>query len=136
MSVLKVNDQTVTKSGTLSEDSNIDFYVADKLPLTITEKVDKLKYYFPNDPITFTLGLTLIEASTTGGGVTTLDGVSLEDAIPSMVVFDASGVSVSGSVTTPTTTVTGQSVKIEGISLNAADTPVTITITGAIADTI
>ena len=134
MSVLKVNDNTLSQSHGQEGTKNIIFYASSELPLTITESLDKQRYYFPGEDITFTLKLTL-KANSTDSTVTTLDEISLEDTLPDVVVITTAGVKIEGGLVNPDPVVTGQKVTITGISLDADHVEATITIPGKIKAT-
>lgn len=136
MSILKVNDQLATTSHGQESDSSVTFYAVSELPLTITEVLDKSRYYFPGEDIVFTVTLALKPSDPQHPEyVTTLDAIKVEDTIPDVVVFDVSSVTITGGATTPTPTVTGQALTIDGIQLDATHTSATITISGKIKNT-
>jgi hypothetical protein len=136
MSILRVNDETLTQSHGQQASSDIIFYASSELPLTIGELLDKSRYYFPGEDIVFTI---TAELKTTDPEhpdyVTTLDEISLEDTLPDVVVITSASVSITGGLVNPNPVVDGQKVTITGISLDPTHAKATITIPGKIKDT-
>ena len=136
MSVVRVKDTEINTAYGLSKNGGVSFYAADELPLAIAESVNKSKgYYFPKETIEFTITLTLMPDSN-DSAVTTLDQISLEDTIPSVVVLTSSSATISGAVTSPdpVVDVNTNKVTITGITLDDTHTVATVKISGTIKD--
>lgn len=128
--IKKTNTANLSAHGTTGT-GPVDFYLADELPLTITEATDAVKYYFPGDPITFTTTLAL---KPDNGVYPILDEVEATDDFSALpITLDATTpVVVTGSVVNPTITVTNGNVDITGIEFDTDHQTVTIQIKGKI----
>lgn len=126
MSILKINDQIVSEAYGEQATGGTNFYVADELPLTISETLDKSRYYFVNDTIIFTITLAL---KAVGGGYSTLDALKFTDIIPKQVTI--SKVTQDGTELTKPATNT---VEIDNITLSDTKISTQIIIEGTIAN--